>query len=172
MTDVIFGIGAILIIICVAAVTLIPSIKHRVCQLFQIERSLRIKLVLGLSLVAMLGSLWYSDIIGYEPCRLCWYQRIFMYPIVIISFIGLVYRDLRSLIYARTLAIIGLVISIFHMVQQRIPSAGLSCGTVGQASSCDSLWVNSFGFITIPTMASIIFMAIITVTILNNPIKK
>ncbi len=168
MTDVIFGSGTIILWFLLAVFFLVPRVRSHVKKLFISNKILASRLVLILALIAMLGSLWYSDVVGFEPCRLCWYQRIFMYPIVLISFIGLVYDDLRSLIYVRVLAIVGLVISLFHIIEQRVPQAGLSCGSVGQAARCDSLWVNAFNIVTIPTMAFTIFLAIIIITLIQG----
>jgi len=162
MTDIVFGSLTIGLWFAIAA-TLYPPIKAWLVEFFNKKPMYVWYLVMLLATLAMCGSLWYSEIIGYEPCRLCWYQRIFMYPIVLIGILAIAKEDLQALFYAKGLAMVGALIAIFHIVEQRLPQAGLSCGSVGQATSCDSLWVNAFGLITIPTMAATIFVAIILV---------
>lgn len=166
-TDILFGSLTIVSWIVLFAVILIPSLRRKVRGYLQTGNNISFA-TLALSLTAMLGSLWYSEIVDYQPCLLCWYQRIFMYPIVVTSFISIVYKDLRGYMYAKGLAMIGIVISIYHLIQQRLPQTGLSCGAVGQATSCDSLWVNAFGIVTIPAMAGTIFAIILYVIYLRQ----
>ena len=66
------------------------------------------------TLVATLGSLFFSEVMNFVPCELCWYQRIFMYPIVFILTTGILLRDKRIVFYALPLCVIGLTISIYH----------------------------------------------------------
>ncbi len=62
------------------------------------------------SLVATLGSLYFSEIRLYEPCTLCWYQRIFMYPLVMILLIGIIKKDAKVALYSAALSAVGLCI--------------------------------------------------------------
>ena len=109
------------------------------------------------ALVATIGSLVYSEVIHFEPCRLCWFQRIAMYPLAIILLVGAVRREFQVKYYALPLALIGLAISIYHYLMQVFPSLeGGSCGAV----SCSARLVEIFGFISIPFMAGTGFMVI------------
>lgn len=112
------------------------------------------------SIVATCGSLYLSEVLLFEPCRLCWFQRIFMYPQVILLGIAS-YKDDRKIIsYVLPLSIIGGSISIFHYLEQMIPSfAKVAPCSVGISCSFDPL--NWFGFITIPLLALIAFVMII-----------
>ena len=168
MTDVIFVLGTILLLVTVVLVVLVPQVKEWArLQLSSDDKKVYL-VTLFLSLIAMCGSLWYSEIIGHEPCKLCWYQRIFMYPIVLISLIAYAYRHAFMRMYLLALSLGGFLIALYHIIQQRLPESGLSCGTVGQGVACDSLSVNAFNVITIPTMSAIIFMSIITVILLSK----
>lgn len=113
-----------------------------------------------LALIATLGSLTYSDIIGYEPCKLCWLQRIFMYPQVVLLWAA--WRNKLSLMrwYSFTLVIIGLIIAKYHYIIQVGWLEGGECGLVGYSASCSQRFVLNLGYITIPAMAATIFAAI------------
>ncbi|REJ16127.1 MAG: disulfide bond formation protein B [Bacillaceae bacterium] len=113
------------------------------------------------SLISTLGSLYFSEIMHFEPCKLCWFQRIFMYPLVVILGIAVVKKDYKIASYSLTLSIMGGMISIYHYSIQKIPFLGehsLACGRV----PCTSDYINWFGFVTIPFLAlvgfSIIFL--------------
>lgn len=116
--------------------------------------------------VAMVGSLTYSDILMIEPCKLCWYQRIFMYPQVAILGIGYLVKDYRATFYALILSILGAPIALFHYLLQRgIVKAG--CSVVGNYSvSCAKYFKLNLGYITIPLMAFTAFALVILLLIL------
>ncbi len=117
--------------------------------------------------VAMLGSLFFSDIAGYEPCKLCWIQRIFMYPQALILLIALAEKDTRALVYSTALSSIGAVIAGYHYLLQIGIAPPLSCGTVGYSVSCAEKFVMNFGYITIPLMALTAFLMIFTFSIIG-----
>ena len=161
ITDIVLGSATLLMWLLIILITLIPAIKERLVNYFKNNKGSILYLVTILATVALLGSLWYSEVIGYNPCKLCWYQRIFMYPIVLLGGIAAVYQEFKILLYLKAMAVTGLLISLYHIIEQKIPQSGLSCGSVGQAESCGTLWVNAFEFITIPVMAATIFVSII-----------
>ncbi|TDF96392.1 disulfide bond formation protein B [Paenibacillus piri] len=109
------------------------------------------------SLVATLGSLYFSEILGYEPCKLCWFQRIFMYPQAILLGMACYRNDRKMAAYLLPLSIIGGCISLYHVAEQKIPALAklLPC-TVGVP--CNEDYINWLGFITIPTLALIAFV--------------
>ncbi len=110
------------------------------------------------ALVATVGSLIYSDVIGFEPCRLCWYQRIAMYPMAVVLFVGAIRREFQVKYYALPLALIGLGISVYHYLIQSIP--GLESGACDVSIPCTAKYVDIFGFISIPFMAGAGFIVI------------
>ncbi|MCP3033248.1 disulfide bond formation protein B [Halobacillus sp. A1] len=111
------------------------------------------------SLAAMLGSLFFSEVLGYEPCELCWYQRILMYPLVVIYGVSLIKKNVTSALSGLILSGIGACFSIYHYSLQKVPafqSAGNSCGAV----PCNAEYLNLLGFITIPFLAGTAFIII------------
>lgn len=117
-----------------------------------------ILLALVVAAVATGGSLYYSESAGLIPCELCWYQRIAMYPMVAIFAVGLWKRDSAAWRFAMPLMMIGLGISSYHYLIQRVPS--LDAGTCSNAVPCSSAYFFEFGFISMPYMALSAFAAI------------
>lgn len=108
---------------------------------------------------AMVGSLIYSEYFHFEPCLLCWYQRIAMYPLAFILLVGAIRRDPRIRAYGLPLSLIGLGISIYHVVIQNFPNleAGGACDP---SNPCTAKYVDMFGFVSIPFMAGAGFLVI------------
>jgi len=110
--------------------------------------------------IATCGSLFLSEIMHLPPCVLCWYQRICMYPIVIIMAVGISRRDRKLYQYVLPLAIAGWGVALYHSLLQWkiLPEYVAPC----QAGiSCTSIQVNLLGFITIPFMSLAAFSVII-----------
>ncbi len=112
-----------------------------------------------IALIATVGSLFFSEVMQLPPCVLCWYQRIAMFPLVIIIGSGIVMRDRRMRNYALPVCLMGLAISIYHnLVYYRvIPESILPCA---QGVSCSSRQIEWLGFITIPLMTLGAFVAV------------
>lgn len=110
-------------------------------------------------LVATLGSLYLSEIAGFEPCVLCWYQRIAMYPLPVIIGIAAFRRDVSVWVYAIPVAVIGFGIAVYHYLIQAFP--GLDSGACGVGVPCNSRYIELFGFVSIPFMAAAGFLFII-----------
>ena len=111
------------------------------------------------SLVATLGSLYFSEIRGYIPCTMCWFQRIFMYPIVIITTIAVIQKNAKIALTTAVFSIIGGCISLYHYGIQKIDFLADSAPTCGQVS-CPGQDINWLGFITIPFLALTAFILI------------
>jgi disulfide bond formation protein DsbB len=110
------------------------------------------------ALVATVGSLMYSELFHFPPCRLCWFQRIAMYPLAIILLVGAIRREMAVKFYAVPIALIGLVISIYHNVLQFFPSLeGTSCDPL---VPCSARSIEMFGFMDLPFMAGAGFIVI------------
>lgn len=126
------------------------------------------ELIFFISLVATLGSLYYSEILNYNPCLLCWYQRIFMYPLVIISAVY-IWKKSKDLIYAiLPISLLGAFFAGYHYYTQFLPSV-MICSLEGDCSLKEFI---SFGYITIPMMALTGFIAIIIISVILLKIKK
>jgi disulfide bond formation protein DsbB len=117
-----------------------------------------------ISVIATLGSLYFSEIRGYIPCDLCWYQRIFMYPLSIILGIAAYHSDKSIKKYVLPLSIIGGSISIYHYMLQKVPGFK-EIKPCTNGVPCDAEYINWLGFITIPFLALIAFI-LITVSLL------
>jgi disulfide bond formation protein DsbB len=110
----------------------------------------------------MAGSLYYSDIAGYAPCKLCWLQRIAMYPIVALGLVGMAKKDNGAVSYINPLVIVGGLIAGYHYYHQIFPNISLPCSTVGYSVSCTEKFFMTFGFVTIPMMALAAFAFMFT----------
>lgn len=113
-----------------------------------------------LALVSTLGSLYYSEIAGFTPCKLCWFQRILMYPLVVIIFIGMRNKDKNLSRYVLPLAGMGTLLAAYHYFAQIgvLPQTG--CLAIGYSESCSKLFFMNFGYITIPMMSLTAFLFI------------
>lgn len=111
------------------------------------------------SLIATLGSLYFSEIKGFIPCELCWYQRIFMYPLTLILGIGTFQNDSSIKKFVLPLALVGGSISLMHYLEQKIPGFGGIKPCVSGVP-CSAQYINWFGFITIPFLALVAFVVI------------
>lgn len=111
------------------------------------------------AIAATLGSLYYSEIKHYTPCVLCWYQRIFMYPLVLIIAVGILRKDKNLPYYVLSLSIPGMLIALYHVLLQKgiLPEAVAPC-SIG--ASCLIKYTGYFGFITIPVMSLTAFAVI------------
>jgi disulfide bond formation protein DsbB len=110
------------------------------------------------ALVATVGSLIYSEVIHFVPCRLCWFQRIAMYPLSFVLLVGAIRREAAVKYYGLPLALVGLAISIYHNVIQFYPS--LEGGSCDPLNPCSARSIEVFGFIDIPFMAGAGFILI------------
>ncbi len=109
--------------------------------------------------IASLGSLFFSEILKYPPCVLCWYQRIAMYPLVFIYFGSLWFNDKKYYRYSFPLIIAGLSIAIYHnlLYYNIIPDSITPCT---QGVSCTSKQLEYLGFITIPLLSLTAFLTL------------
>lgn len=112
------------------------------------------------AVLATAGSLYLSEVMHFAPCSLCWFQRIFMYPLALLLGIAYAKEDTGIVSYVLPLVVIGGSFSLYHTVLQKLPhdSAIAACGPV----SCQGDYLNWFGFITIPMLALVAFTIILT----------
>lgn len=123
------------------------------------------------ALIAMLGSLYFSDIRHFIPCVLCWDQRICLYPLVIIAAIGYFRNDKHVVWYILPLSVIGLFIAIYQnlLIYKIIPEAIAPCQN---GVSCTTAYINWFGFITVPLLSGLTFLTIICSVIIYMLLNK
>jgi disulfide bond formation protein DsbB len=117
--------------------------------------------------IATLGSLFFSEIMQFVPCSMCWYQRIFMYPLVLIFLVNLLYPDDKVFKYAIALVITGLLFSIYHnlLMFDIIPASIVPCVS---GVPCSTEYINWFGFITIPLLSFISYFVLFILLILGK----
>ena len=122
-------------------------------------------LALVIAVTAMGGSLYFSEVVKFVPCVLCWYQRIAMYPLVVVLGIAAVRGDRGVVRYAGPVAAIGALISVWHIGVQRLP--GVPSGSCSLDAPCSAIQIEVLGFVTIPVMALAAFLGILTLLLLN-----
>ena len=126
----------------------------------------------AVSLIATLGSLFYSEIAGFEPCKLCWFQRILMYPQIILLGLAILRKDKNIISYTFWLSVIGAVIAGYHYLLQIGVAPNLYCSAVGYSVSCSQRFAMNFGYITIPMMAFTAFLMNIIFAAISIKTKK
>lgn len=120
------------------------------------------------SLTATLGSLFYSEIAGFEPCKLCWYQRILMYPQVVLLGLAVKRKDKSIADYILALSALGAPVAAYHYFLQRAESPFAPCSVVGYSVSCSQRFTMQYGYITIPFMALTAFVLILLLLTLSK----
>lgn len=112
-------------------------------------------------LLAMIGSLFFSEVMHLPACVLCWYQRICLYPLAVILTVGILRKDKFIDLYILPLSILGLIISLYHnlLYYHILPESAVPCSS---GISCTTKLIELFGFVTIPLMSFAAF-AVITI---------
>lgn len=136
--------------------------------LLQVRRSLwgyELWAAFAVAAIATGGSLFFSEIAGYIPCELCWFQRICTYPLSAICLLAAAAGEFRIARYLLPLPVVGAGVSVYHLLVEN--------GVVGQSSSClvsapggcGVKWINQFGYMTIPTLALTAFLLLIALLV-------
>jgi disulfide bond formation protein DsbB len=112
------------------------------------------------ALIGTMGSLYFSEIAHFPPCILCWYQRICLYPLVVILAVGILTHDRAAWRYALPLAVAGWIIAFYHngLYYKIIPENAAPCAL---GVSCTTQFIAYFGFLTIPLLSLLAFTSII-----------
>lgn len=121
--------------------------------------------------MSTLGALFLGEVMGFAPCVLCWYQRIFMFPLVFVLAVGLFPFDPRVTRYAMPLAIVGWLIAAWHVLLTAgiIPESATPCT---QGVPCGLVQVEWFGFVTIPLLSLASFTVISTLLFITHKSTK
>lgn len=158
------GAGAVLLVIAAVVGNRVPAMA----SVARVVRARRAEFTLAVAGVSTLASLYFSEIADYVPCRLCWYQRIAMYPIALIAFVALLRRDRDARFYTVPLATIGAGISVYHyLIERGVVADSESCSLFGPP--CAAVWFERFGFVTLAFMALCGFVAIIVLNVVPAP---
>jgi disulfide bond formation protein DsbB len=109
--------------------------------------------------VTTLGSLYYSEHAGFLPCELCWYQRIVMYPLVIVLGVAALRKDRAVWMTAGVFVVLGAPLSLYHWLVERVPAfeESSSCSAI---TPCNTPWFEKWGFVTLAWMAMSAFLLI------------
>ena len=126
------------------------------------------RLAFSVAGVSTVASLWFSEVGGFIPCELCWYQRILMYPLVLVLGVAVWRGDDLLRWRVLPLSLLGVGVSGYHMQLQWFPDQASSCEV---ATPCTQQWVDEFGFVSIPVMAFFGF-AVITVLVLAATVRE
>ena len=124
-------------------------------------------LATGIAAIAMGCSLWFSEAAHFTPCELCWYQRIAMYPLVVVLGVATWKRDSTGRIIALVLAVGGLAVNTWHNIVETFPDSGIG-GSCDPNNPCTLRWVEGLGFWTIPRLATVCFVLIILLTLVDH----
>ena len=130
----------------------------KLLQLFRKNPEWLLYIAFTQAAISILGSLYYSEVLHLTPCLLCWYQRIAMYPQVLIIGAAIVKEDKNVMWYGLPLAIIGWIIALYHnlLMYNILESAETCSGGV----SCTDIQVAYLGFITIPFLSLVAFTVV------------
>ena len=123
------------------------------------------------ALASTIGSLYYSEIADFEPCRYCWFQRIAMYPIVLVAGVAALRHEGSARLTIALLAGGGLAVSTWHWLVQRNPGWAAE-GSCSLSAPCTSAYVEEFGFVTIPWMAGSGFVLILALVALPAVLRE
>jgi disulfide bond formation protein DsbB len=127
--------------------------------------------IILISGTAVFGSLFYSDYAMYNPCKLCWYQRIAIYPQFLIALLAFIFKDKKFTTYTLGLSAIGFCIGVYQYLGQ-MGVTSLNCSAVGQSLGCSERFVIVFGYITIPMMAITTCLMIFLVSLATKTTKN
>ncbi len=130
-------------------------------KLYNFVHKYILELLFVLILAAVLGSLTYTDIVGFSACDLCWYQRIFMYSQLVIVAMALYRKDKTVIDYLVPLSVMGAVIALFQSLIQWGVSFGATGGCAALGGECAKVYFTEYSYITIPFMSFTVFVYII-----------
>jgi hypothetical protein len=144
--------GVVVAAACVALGGVVPAGRRLRRALVQFVGPQAWGLALVVAVTATVGSLYYSEVVGFVPCELCWYQRICMYPLVVVLAVGVLRRDTTAWWCAAPLVGVGVPLATYHWLVERVPSiASTSSCSVG--APCTVPYFEELGFVTLAFMA-------------------
>lgn len=125
-----------------------------------------------IALMATLGSLFFSEVMRFPPCMLCWYQRITMYPLVLIFLVGSFQPPRATLFFSAPLVLVGWLIALYHNLLHYgiVPESASPCR---EGVSCATVYINWLGLLTIPLMSFLAFsVLVVLLTLLKKGLKN
>jgi disulfide bond formation protein DsbB len=143
-------VGGILLLVAVLALVGVPTPLRAVRRFVE---GYELWLAFAVAAVATGGSLFFSEIAHFVPCELCWYQRICMYPLSLLTLFLAVHDDHRAARYLLPLPVVGAGVSVYHLlIENGVVSESKTC-SISAPGGCAVKWIDEFGYVTIPTLA-------------------
>ncbi len=167
--NLLIGIGVIAM--QVAIVVILGALVIRNTAVLHFIARKKISLLAVISGIALAGSVTYSYVIGFTACYLCWIQRILLLPVFFAALVGSIKRSpvRRVLAWLLPFTIAGTIVAIYHtLIQNGVGTGSALCQAVG-GTSCTQLYVNEFGYITIPVMSLTVFVLILLIALIRKP---
>lgn len=169
------SIGAILgtiILVLWAVYLVVLSYKNKSSAFTQTLSKHVLPLGFIITLGGMLMSLYYSEVLHIIPCDLCWFQRIFMYPQVVMLGYAWYKKDRNVLPYSVILSVLGFAIAVYHHMLQIGFDIYKPCSSAPFAVDCSKPTFIEFGFVTFPYMAVVLFGTLLLLHITNRYFAK
>jgi disulfide bond formation protein DsbB len=152
-------------IVFVSLVVLLYTKKEFKNYVYGFVNKYVLELIFFSSMSALIGSLLYSNVAGFPPCELCWIQRIFMYPQALLSFMAMLWKDKKMVIYLFPMSVLGALVAFYHSLTNWGFGGGiLICTSVG--GECSRVYVLEYGYITIPFMAFTTFAYLLLISVI------
>ncbi len=148
---------ALLLLLALAS-PILPAARRGLAEVRETLLGGELWIAWGVAAVATLGSLYFSEVAGFVPCRLCWFQRIAMYPLAIVLLIAAVRRDRAGALYAAAFPVAGALVAGYHLYVEANPAAESAGCKIG--APCSVKWIEAFGYVTIPALAMTAFLAV------------
>jgi disulfide bond formation protein DsbB len=148
----------VLVVVAVVLAVLMVTDRSDRTGILAMVRPITVELAAAVGLTCMFGSLYLSEVVGWNPCALCWVQRGFMYPAALVLTAALVVKRRVLVIIGGALAIGGLPVSLYHRYGQ---ATGTDSALCDPTNPCSFIYTDHFGFVTIPTMAAAGFIGIL-----------
>jgi disulfide bond formation protein DsbB len=149
------GIAGQVLVLCFVVVGLaaLVGVREPLAAVRRAVWGYELWLAFVVSATATAGSLFFSEVAHFVPCELCWYQRIFMYPLAIVTLLAALANDHRVARYLLPLPVIGAGFSIYHLlVENGVVHESQAC-RISAPGGCAIKWIDEFGYVTIPTLA-------------------
>jgi disulfide bond formation protein DsbB len=164
-----FALLSVLVVVGIVALA-IDALTTADLGVIRLLKPLSLEIGAAIATTSMLGSLYLSEIANFDPCRLCWVQRFFMYPAALLLIAAVFTKNNAFKWLAFGLSTLGLGVALYHRYDQFVydPLADHEGGFCDPLNPCGLPWIETFGFITIPTMAAAGFAGVIAMVILNT----
>ena len=130
---------------------------------------IKLLLIFSISTCAVFGSLFFSEYLELAPCNLCWYQRIFIYPIPLLAMVAYKLKDKLFKYYSGLLSFIGVLFATYHIYIQSSAKKSMFCSISDE--DCSTIQFELFGFITIPMLSLITFLLIFIISFFKETVK-